>query len=196
MAKSDIYFNGHFPGAHVLASPLQFFPSLCLQCFDILTLFIIGWTAGTASGLQNRDEVLAWLSVWSEVQMICIWSSWCHCHPIIFCCSKIQNGLPFRCWLTQVVLEKRPLNAVKSSSSSSRRKPLGISGTVVYGPHVLSVTQTNSVKALKGSNDSIQRKLSTSTVLGPPTNCQGKRCQTALMPCLHRQSLMIVKTKL
>jgi len=26
-------------------------------------------------------EVLAWLSVWSEVQMICIWSSWCHCHP-------------------------------------------------------------------------------------------------------------------
>ena len=29
------------------------------------------------------DEVLAWLSVWSEVQMICIWSGWCHCHPII-----------------------------------------------------------------------------------------------------------------
>jgi len=28
------------------------------------------------------DEVLAWLSVWIEVQIICIWSSWCHCHPI------------------------------------------------------------------------------------------------------------------
>ena len=28
-------------------------------------------------------EVLAWLSVWSEVQMTCIWSSWCHCHPVI-----------------------------------------------------------------------------------------------------------------
>jgi len=27
------------------------------------------------------DEVLAWLSVWSKVQMICIWSSWCHYHP-------------------------------------------------------------------------------------------------------------------
>jgi len=24
-------------------------------------------------------EVLAWLSVWGEVQ-ICIWPSWCHCH--------------------------------------------------------------------------------------------------------------------
>jgi len=40
-------------------------------------------------------EVLALLSIWSEVQMICIWSSWCHCHPIISCFIKIQNGLPF-----------------------------------------------------------------------------------------------------
>ena len=39
--------------------------------------------------------MLAWLSVWSEVQMICIWSSWCHCHPIISCFIKIQNGLTF-----------------------------------------------------------------------------------------------------
>ena len=30
--------------------------------------------------------------------------------PIITCFIKIQNGLPFRCWLTQVVREKRPLN--------------------------------------------------------------------------------------
>ena len=50
--------------------------------------------------------VLAWLSVWSEVQMICMWSGWCHCHYIISCSSKIQNGLPFWCRLTQVVLEK------------------------------------------------------------------------------------------
>jgi len=49
-------------------------------------------------------EVLLWLSVWSEVQMICIWSSRCHHHSIICCASKIQNGLPFWCRLTQVVL--------------------------------------------------------------------------------------------
>ena len=27
------------------------------------------------------DEVLVWLPVWSEVQIVCIWSSWCHCIP-------------------------------------------------------------------------------------------------------------------
>jgi len=38
-------------------------------------------------------EVLVWLSVWSEVQMICIWFSWWHCHPIISCFIKIPIGL-------------------------------------------------------------------------------------------------------
>jgi len=38
-------------------------------------------------------EVLASLSVCSEVQMICIWSSWCHYHPIVCCFIKIQIGL-------------------------------------------------------------------------------------------------------
>jgi len=32
--------------------------------------------------VKNEDEVLAWLSVGGKVQMICIWSGWCHCHPI------------------------------------------------------------------------------------------------------------------
>jgi len=27
--------------------------------------------------------------------VICIWSSWCHCHPIISCFIKIQIGLTF-----------------------------------------------------------------------------------------------------
>jgi len=84
----------------------------------------------TARSLQNvkvsfhvttvgsNGEVLAWLSVWSEVQTICIWSSWCHCHPIISCSSKIQNDLPFWCRLTQVVLEKRLLNGCRSTRST------------------------------------------------------------------------------
>jgi len=33
-------------------------------------------------------------------KMICIWSSWYHSHHIISCSSKIQNGLPFWCWLS------------------------------------------------------------------------------------------------
>jgi len=52
------------------------------------------------------DEVLAWLSVWSEVQMIYIWSSWCRYHSTVSCFIKIQIGLT----TFQVVLEKRPLN--------------------------------------------------------------------------------------
>jgi len=44
------------------------------------------------------------------LQIICIWSRWCNCHPVICCFIKIQNGLPFLCQLTQVVLEKRPLS--------------------------------------------------------------------------------------
>jgi len=39
------------------------------------------------------DEVLAWLSVWSEMHMICIWSRRWHCHPVISCFIKIQTGL-------------------------------------------------------------------------------------------------------
>jgi len=49
--------------------------------------------------------------------MSCIWSSWYHCHLIISCSSKIQNGLPFLCRLTPV-LEKRPLKGCSSCSSA------------------------------------------------------------------------------
>jgi len=43
----------------------------CLQCSDT-----VGWASGRASGLKKMtDGVLVWLSVWSEVQIICIWSS-------------------------------------------------------------------------------------------------------------------------
>ena len=55
--------------------------------------------------------------------MICIWSSWCHCHPITSCYSKIQNGLPFWCRLTQDVLEKKAVKRCSSSSSRYRKNP-------------------------------------------------------------------------
>jgi len=48
--------------------------------------------------------------------MICIWSTWCHCHPITFCSSKIHSkihnlsgaGLPRLPW------KKRPWNGCSS----------------------------------------------------------------------------------
>ena len=29
--------------------------------------------------VKLSDEVLVWSSVWSEVQIVCRWFSWCHC---------------------------------------------------------------------------------------------------------------------
>jgi len=31
------------------------------------------------------EGLQVWLSDWIKVQMICIWSSWCHCHRVISC---------------------------------------------------------------------------------------------------------------
>ena len=53
--------------------------------------------------------MLAWLSVWSEVQT-CIWSSRCHCHSLSLASLKSRLVLPFWYWLTRVVSDKGPLN--------------------------------------------------------------------------------------
>jgi len=54
------------------------------------------WLGGR-KGIARKnlsDEVLALLSVWSEVQMTCIWSGWCHCHPIISASVKSRMAYP------------------------------------------------------------------------------------------------------
>jgi len=53
--------------------------------------------------------VLAWLSVWSEVQTY-IWPSWCHCHSLSLASVKSRLVLHFWYLLTWVVPEKGPLN--------------------------------------------------------------------------------------
>ena len=53
--------------------------------------------------------MLAWLSVWSEVQT-CIWPSWCHCHSLSLASVKSRLVWPFWYRLTRVVPEKGPLN--------------------------------------------------------------------------------------
>jgi len=74
---------------------------------------------------KMSDEVLAWLSVWSEVQTICKWFSWCHCHPIISCFIKIQinisgGGSPRLSW------RKRPLNRCLSFCSTGSIPDCGV----------------------------------------------------------------------
>jgi len=75
-----------------------------------LTTLLVGWQEEHLARKQMSDEVLVWLSLWSKVQLICIWSSCCHWSIIISCFIKIQNGSAVCYWLTEVVLEKRTLN--------------------------------------------------------------------------------------
>ena len=69
----------------------------------------LGSRKGHPACKKTSGGVLAWLSVWSEVQT-CIWPNWCHCHLLSLASVKSRLVLPFWYWLTRVVLEKGPLN--------------------------------------------------------------------------------------
>ena len=76
--------------------------------FSALTL-LVGRQEGHPACKKQSGGVMAWLSVWSEVQT-CIWHSGCNCHSLSIAPVKSRLVLPFWYRLTQVVLEKRPLN--------------------------------------------------------------------------------------
>ena len=80
---------------------------LC-QTFSALTL-LVGRQEGHPACKKLSGGVLAWLSVWSEVQT-CIRPSWCHCHSLSF--ASVISRLVLLLWyrLTWVVPEKGPLN--------------------------------------------------------------------------------------
>jgi len=63
------------------------------HAFSAMTL-LVGQQEGHPARKNLNDEVLAWLSVWSEVHMTCIWSSWCYCHPIISASVKSRMVYP------------------------------------------------------------------------------------------------------
>jgi len=58
--------------------------------FSALTL-LVGRQEGHPACKKRSGGLLAWLSIWSEVQT-CIWPSWFHCHSLVSCYSKIQLG--------------------------------------------------------------------------------------------------------
>jgi len=55
--------------------------NLAVEEFYVIFLFVsaltvlVGRQEGHPACKKLSDEVLVWLSVWSKVQMICIWSS-------------------------------------------------------------------------------------------------------------------------
>ena len=70
---------------------------------------LVGWQEGHPAYKKLSGGVLAWLSVWSEMQT-CIWPSWCHCHSLSLASVKSRLVLPFWYRLTRVVPEKGLLN--------------------------------------------------------------------------------------
>ena len=98
-----------------LTSVLNSFLTYLLCAFSALTL-LVGRQEGHPACKKQSGGVLPWLSAWSEVQT-CIWPSWCHCHSLSLAAVKSRLVLPFWYRLTQVVLEKRPLNGCSSSST-------------------------------------------------------------------------------
>jgi len=73
----------------------------CVRAFSALTL-LVGWQEGHLACKKLSGGVLAWLSVWSEVQT-CIWPTWCHCHSLSL--ASVKSRL-----VIQVVPEKELLN--------------------------------------------------------------------------------------
>ena len=79
-----------------------------LIAFSALTL-LVGRQEGHLACKKLSGGVLAWFSVWNEVQT-CIWPSWCHCHSRCLASVKSRLVLPFWYQLTRVVPDKGPLN--------------------------------------------------------------------------------------
>ena len=79
-------------------------PSVLWRCW-------LGGRKGIRPVKKLSCGVLAWLSVWSEVQT-CIWPSWCHCHCHSLSLPSVKSKLVLPFWyrFTWVVPEKGPLN--------------------------------------------------------------------------------------
>jgi len=63
------------------------------DAFSALTL-LVGWQEGHPACKKLSGGVLAWFSVWSEVQT-CIWPSGCHCHSLSLASVKSRLVFPF-----------------------------------------------------------------------------------------------------
>jgi len=78
------------------------------SAFSALQL-LVGWQEGHPDCKKLSGGVLAWLFVWSEVQ-ICTWPGWCRCQSLSLASVKSRLVSPFWYLFTQVVLDKGLLN--------------------------------------------------------------------------------------
>ena len=104
--KHKTHFRSNSTIKEFLAMNMQI---LLMLAFSALTL-LVGQQEGHPACKKPSGGMLAWLFVWSNVQ-ICIWPSWCHCHSLSLTSVKSRLVLPFWYHLTWVVPDKWPLNA-------------------------------------------------------------------------------------
>ena len=75
---------------------------------------LVGCQEGFPACRKVSGEVLAWLSVWSEVQRVAYGPADANATISSLALLKSRMALPFCCRLTEVVLEKRLLNGCLS----------------------------------------------------------------------------------
>ena len=114
----SVYRNAHISNSHCLTHDCWLWTSLYIDvsstCYMVMYFtdvvgVLVGRQEGHTACKKLSGGVLAWLSVWSDVQT-CTWPSWCHCHLLSLASVKSRLVLPFWYRLTQVVLDKKPLN--------------------------------------------------------------------------------------
>jgi len=87
--------------------------SLHSTSVEAMQKLFVGRQEGHLACKKLSGGVLAWLSVWSEVQT-CIWPSWCHCRSLSIASIKSGSVLPVWYRLNRVVAlvaDKGPLSA-------------------------------------------------------------------------------------
>ena len=110
---SDVWFDCCSYSSWSRSLPIAAY-RLCLWFMYLLLAdsalsLLVGWQEGHPACEKLSGGVLAWLSVWSEVQTS-MRPSWCHCHSLSFASVKSRLVLPFWYRLTWLFLDKEPLN--------------------------------------------------------------------------------------
>jgi len=88
-------FNMSCLGVIIQNNSCHFWPLYTSTCFAFSAKTLLVGRGEEHPASKNEWWSASMVFVWSEVQMICIWSSCCHCHPTISWFIKIHDGFAF-----------------------------------------------------------------------------------------------------
>ena len=139
----------------------------------------------------------------ASLKTICIWSSWCHCHPSISCFTKIQISLAFLVPTYPGDLENRPLYGLLSAllSSVTVTFAIMISALLSFGSDVcnimisallssLTVTQPIKISAILLFNNDIHNTMTLALLL-LDIRLGRSWLESLLTECKHNQGVTV-----